>query len=105
MLARCAPADKFFDIVHTYFRTQDNWLYGSDVKTGILDTAKQFGFTEQSFDACLKNQALFDAISNVRDRGASFGVQATPTFFINGKKYEGALSLEEMDSAIEPLLK
>ena len=33
-----------------------------------------------------------------------FGVQATPTFFINGKKYEGALSLEELDKAITPLL-
>ena len=28
MVARCAPADKFFDIVHTYFRTQDKWLDG-----------------------------------------------------------------------------
>ena len=26
MLARCAPADQFFDIVHTFFRTQDKWL-------------------------------------------------------------------------------
>jgi protein-disulfide isomerase len=31
-------------------------------------------------------------------------VQATPTFFINGKKLEGALSLEELDKEIEPLL-
>ena len=37
----------------------------------------------------------------MRDRGAAFGVQATPTFFINGKKFEGALSLEELDKAID----
>ncbi len=104
MLARCAPADKFFDVVHTFFRTQDKWLYGSDVKAGIIDVASQFGFTEQSFEACVKNQALFEGINAVRDRGSAFGVQATPTFFINGKKYEGALSLDELDKAIEPLL-
>ncbi len=104
MVARCAPADKFFDIVHTFFRTQDKWLVGSDVKAGILDEAKQFGFTEQTLEACLKNQPLFDAINAVRDRAVSFGVQATPTFFINGKKYEGALSLDELDKAIQPLL-
>lgn len=104
MLARCAPADKFFDVVHTFFRTQDKWLYVNDVKAGILDVAKQFGFTEQSFDACIKNQALFEAVNAVQERGSGFGVKATPTFFINGKKYEGALSLEELDKAIEPLL-
>jgi protein-disulfide isomerase len=31
-------------------------------------------------------------------------VQATPTFFINGKKLEGALSLEQLDQEIAPLL-
>jgi protein-disulfide isomerase len=104
MVARCAPADKYFDIVHTYFRSQDKWLTSSNLKAAVLDIAKTFGFTQQSFDACVSNQALFDAISAVRDRGSSFGVQATPTFFINGKKFEGALSLESLDKAIEPLL-
>jgi protein-disulfide isomerase len=31
-------------------------------------------------------------------------VRATPTFFINGKKFEGALSLADLDREIEPLL-
>jgi protein-disulfide isomerase len=104
MVARCAPADKFFDVVHTYFRSQDKWLAGSDVKAGILAVAKGFGFTDQTFDACIANQALFKAINDVRDRGSKLGVEATPTFFINGKKYEGALSLDELDKAITPLL-
>jgi protein-disulfide isomerase len=104
MVARCAPADRFFDVIHAYFRSQDQWLMASDLKTAVLDIAKTFGFTQQSFDACVSNQALFEAINAVRDRGASFGVQATPTFFINGKKFEGALSLEELDGAIQPLL-
>jgi protein-disulfide isomerase len=104
MIARCAPADRFFDLVHTYLRSQDKWLIQGDVKAAMLDIAKGFGFTEQTFDACLANQALFKAISDVRDRGSAFGVQATPTFFINGKKVQGALTLEELDKEIEPLL-
>ena len=104
MVARCAPADKYFDVVHTYFRSQDKWLTATDLKAAILEIAKGFGFTDQSFDACVANQALFKALNDVRDRGAAFGVQATPTFFINGKKFEGALSLEELDKAIQPLL-
>jgi protein-disulfide isomerase len=104
MLARCAPADRYFDVVHAFFRSQDQWLSGGDLKANILAKAKDFGFTEQTFDACLANQALFTAINEVRDRGSAFGVQATPTFFINGRKYEGALTLEDLDKAIEPLL-
>lgn len=103
-VARCAPADKFFDVVHAYFRKQATWLSSNNLKASTLDIAKEFGFTEQSFDACLTNQALFKAIDEVKARGASFGVSATPTFFINGKKYQGSLTLEDLDKAIEPLL-
>jgi protein-disulfide isomerase len=104
MVARCAPADKFFDVVHTYFRSQDQWLVQGDVKAKILDIAKGFGFTPQSFDACLANQALFKAIDEVRARGAGFGVQGTPTFFINGKVLRGEATLEELGREIDPLL-
>lgn len=55
MVARCAPADRFFDVVHTYFASQDKWLSSSDLKAAILEQAKPFGFTEQSFDACVSN--------------------------------------------------
>lgn len=104
MVARCAPGDRFFDIVHAYLRQQDKWLVQGDVKAAILDIAKGFGFTQQTFDACLANQALFKAIDEVRARGAGFGVQGTPTFFVNGKVLRGALTLEELDKEIGPLL-
>lgn len=103
MVARCAPADKFFDVVGTYFDTQSTWLQQVS-KSTIYDVARDFGFTQQSFDACLSNQALFAGLEGVRNRGSGFGVQATPTFFINGKRVQGALSLEDLDQEIEPLL-
>jgi protein-disulfide isomerase len=41
----------------------------------------------------------------VKNRGQNdFGVNATPTFFINGKKYAGALSIEEMSAIIDGML-
>jgi protein-disulfide isomerase len=39
------------------------------------------------------------------ERGSTeFGVNATPTFFINGQKYAGALSVDEMSAIIDKLL-
>jgi protein-disulfide isomerase len=104
MVARCAPADRYFDVIHAYFRSQQQWLSAPDLKAAILEAAKPFGFTEQTFDACISNQELFAGMEAIKQRGTSFGVQATPTFFINGKKYEGALSIAQLDEAIQPLL-
>ena len=105
MLARCAPADRFFNILGLYFDTQDTWLASQDRYNALLDLAKQAGFSKESFDACLANQALFEGLDEVKNRGArKFGITGTPTFFINGVKAVGALSLENMESHIDPKL-
>ena len=68
--------------------------------------AKQAGFTEQSFNTCLANQQVLDGIESIRKRAVDkFKVQSTPTFFINGTQYPGALSAEEMTKLIDPYLK
>jgi protein-disulfide isomerase len=42
----------------------------------------------------------------VRTHGAEkLGVNSTPTFFINGKKVNGTLTIEEIDKQVQPLLK
>lgn len=104
MLARCAE-DKYFAMVDVLFKQQGNWAPVQDARTALLNIAKLAGFTQESFEACLTNQALLDDVRAVRARGAAdFGVDATPTFFINGKKYSGAMSIEQMSAIIDPLL-
>jgi protein-disulfide isomerase len=106
LLARCAPEDRYFTVVDAYFDHQERWMAAEDTKAAIFDIAKQLGFTQQSFDECISNQAIFTGLENEMKRGAAFGVQATPTFFINGQKAQtpGALSLEDLDKEIQPLL-
>ena len=71
----------------------------------LFEIAKQAGFTQESFDKCLTDQKLLDNITAGRTRAADvFGVNATPTFFINGKKLEARRRLEEFDKMLEPLL-
>ena len=68
--------------------------------------AKQAGFTQESFEACLKDQKVLEAIESVRTHGAEkLGVNSTPTFFINGKKVNGSLTMDELDKQLQPLLK
>lgn len=103
-VARCAPGDRYFDVIDLYFATQQEWSRASDLRQAILDKAIELGFTEESFDACLSNTALFEAFDANMTRAASFGVTGTPTFFVNGEKHVGALPLSEWDAIIEPLL-
>jgi protein-disulfide isomerase len=106
MLARCAGGDKTFALIETLFATQPEWAFkeGNPVPR-LFEIAKQAGFTQESFDKCLTDQKLLDAITATRTRGAeSFGVSATPTFFVNGKRLQGAPVMAEFEKAIEPLL-
>ena len=59
----------------------------------LLATAKQAGFTEKSFEACLANQKMLEGIEKVRQCAVEkFKVNSTPTFFINGGKCRRAPS-------------
>jgi protein-disulfide isomerase len=105
MLARCAGKDKYFPMVDTLFSQQRVWVVQKPLEP-MLTIAKQAGFTKDSFEACLANQKLLDEIQASRVRASDkFGVNSTPTFFINGKIYRGALSPEELDAQLAPYLK
>ena len=102
MLARCAPKDKFFPMVDMYFEQQDKWLQAP--RDELFKIAQLAGFTQESFDACLKNEEVAKGIISVRDQAEGFGVESIPTFFINGEKLKGETSIEEFRKIIDPLL-
>jgi protein-disulfide isomerase len=104
MLARCSK-DSYFPMVDVLFRQQGTWASAENARDALLQIAKLAGFTQQSFEACLTDQKLLDDIRAVRTRGEQeFEVDSTPTFFINGKRYKGALSIDEMSAIIDGML-
>jgi protein-disulfide isomerase len=105
MLARCKGNDKYYAMVELLFAQQKAWT-GSDKPTeALLSVVRQAGFTQESFEACLKNKSIYDGVNFVKERGAKvFGVDSTPTFFINGEKRSGSISIEDMDKILTPLL-
>jgi protein-disulfide isomerase len=108
VLARCAAKDdksKYYSMVDTLFRQQRTWAVEKPIPP-LMAIAKQAGFTEESFNACLTNQKAWDAMESVRKRAVDqFKVQSTPTFFINGTVYPGALSIEDMAKLIDAQVK
>jgi protein-disulfide isomerase len=108
MLARCTAdkdSTKYFAMVDTLFRQQRTWAVEKPLGP-LLAIAKQAGFTQQTFDGCLANQAVLDGIESMRQRAVSaFKVQSTPTFFINGTAYPGAIEIDEFAKLIDAQVK
>ena len=114
MLARCNPQDtqqmaapqQYFAMISMLFKQQRAWAAPADgnVRNALLQAVKLAGYSQQSFEACLTNQKLLDDVNAVTKRGADeFGVNSTPTFLINGKKYTGDISVESMSKLFDSL--
>jgi protein-disulfide isomerase len=105
MIARCAPEGQYFPLVSALFKSQMTWATADDVRAALLQVSKLAGFTQESFEACLTNQKLLDDVIKVREAGGiDFGVSSTPTFFINGQRYAGGMSVAEMSAIIDAAL-
>ncbi len=113
MLARYNPqkpeelgsALQYFPMISMLFKQQETWAAAQDGRAALMQMAKMAGYTQQSFEACLTNQKLLDDVNSVRERGAKdFGVNSTPTFLINGKRYSGDMTVETMSALIDSFL-
>ncbi|WP_455482277.1 DsbA family protein [Bartonella sp. B35(2025)] len=105
MLARCAPEDRYFPLIEVLFQKQHEWVWEQDALTPLKKIGLMAGFTDESFHACLKNQSILDEINASFKRGKELGITGTPTFFINGNKYEGIMTVESFFSVIDSFLK
>jgi protein-disulfide isomerase len=100
MLARCAGPERHYPMVGALFETQETWAV-EDGTEKLLQIAKQAGFTKEKFDQCIGDKALFEKIVETRTRGhETFGIESTPTFFVNGKRLTG----EQTVAAFEAML-
>jgi protein-disulfide isomerase len=62
--------------------------------------------SEQAVETCENDQALLNKLA--ADQRFALEVlkdDSTPTFFVNGGRFEGAMSFEELEDRIKPLLK
>lgn len=106
MLARCNGDDKALATIELLFANQDRWAFVDKPLDGLVEVLKPAGFTRDKIETCLKDQAKANALIKITEIGnKNFSIQGTPTFIIDGKIYGGALSKEELDAILKPLIK
>jgi len=102
MVARCAPTGKFYALVDTFFASQQQWALAKDYKAALARLALLGGMTKAQFDTCLADKTVEDKVLQSRLAATQqLNVSSTPTFFINGTKFDGAPELAAMDAALK----
>ncbi len=106
-LARCVPANQYYPMISVLYEQWDNWALptAKDPKGTLLRISKLAGLTQEKFNACLTNQKLVDDIFAERNKAEKdYGIEATPTFLINGQRYEGFMTADEFSSILDKTL-
>jgi protein-disulfide isomerase len=106
MLARCSGPEKRNAVVDLLFDQQKNWAFTDKPLEALANLLKQTGMTQAGFETCINDQSLYEKVDQERDNASQkFGIDATPTFFVNGHKVSGELTPDALDKLLQPMLK
>jgi protein-disulfide isomerase len=102
-LARCAGADKYFQVVHELMADQRTFV--GDPRTTLMRVGNAVGLNEQQVQACITDEASLKAADDRAEAARNAGVTTTPAFFVNGTQVitpggEGP-SMEDLSKAID----
>jgi len=107
LLARCigqGDSEKSLAAIVMLFKFQERLV--TDTKETLLYVGRQYGLSEQDVSACASDQAQLDKLSADQQYALKeLKVVSTPTFFLNGVKLQGAMSYEELEGRLKPLLR
>lgn len=106
LLARCAPADKYYDLVEVIFRNQDRWVKSEDPIKSLKQLGGLTGMDDAQMDTCLNNTEMENALlKRVTDAQAQYNVSATPTFVFNegAEKFSGSQTPEKFQTTVDQL--
>ena len=105
VIARCLPESRYFAFADLLFSKQAGWAFKEDALTPIKALAMQAGMNGEEFNKCIDNEELQKKILAVREDGQKKGVNATPSFFINGTLLKETPTLENFTKAMKPYLR
>ena len=100
LIARCAGPDKYFDVVHDIMASQKEWMAGVAPRTTLFRAAAAAGLSQEQTEACIRDKAAIEEMSNRIKAGIDAGVTGTPTFIVNGTKVADS-SLSGLSQAID----
>jgi protein-disulfide isomerase len=91
-----AKQNKFWEMHHIMFENQHR-LYPSD----LIEYANELGLDGDQFQDDATNDDLIEKVEADFESGVRSGVNGTPTFFINGEKYNDSWDEDTLESYLK----
>jgi protein-disulfide isomerase len=85
------------------FWEMHDWIYENQEMLDpevLPEWAEELGLDVKELAAGMKQRAVLKRIEEDRSSGLGSGVNGTPSFFINGKQYEGEADYDSMHEAL-----
>lgn len=102
VVARCAPPDTYFRVIAALFGDQANWGVMQDETQALERIRNIAGLTRQQADTCVNDTKLSDFVVAERFTAEKqYGVDQTPTFFVNGQKVAGERSYPDFEKVLQ----
>ncbi|OGV93637.1 hypothetical protein A3B57_02575 [Microgenomates group bacterium RIFCSPLOWO2_01_FULL_47_10] len=96
---------KFWEMHDLLFASQTKWAEIEDPTATFISYAAELGLDAAKFTADLTSQPVIDAVNANYSSGLKFGVDSTPSFFLNGTKMTNPGSYEAFKQLVEDKLK
>lgn len=94
---------KFWEMHDKLFETQGEWQGLTNPNDFFGNLAKELGLDEKKIKEAIVNNKFSDIIQADLNDGNSYGLNATPTFYLNGKKLELA-NYTELETKVKKAL-
>lgn len=103
--AYCAgDQGKFWEFHDMLFTNQTGENVGDFSKENLIRYAEALGMNTQDFESCINSEKYKAKVEQDAKQAGADGVNATPTFLINGVKMEGAQPFSILKELIEKAL-
>lgn len=102
MLLHCDSNVDKYSLAKLLYDRQDSWLSASSYAEGLANLAEIIGISRGKYQQCLFDKELESKLlSNQLMPAKNLKINATPTIFINGKRYKGSTSFYRISEVID----
>lgn len=98
ILARCAGPDRYFDVIADLMQSQQAVIAAPYAQLAAIGARHGVDATE--FEACINDEAAFEAMNARVEAALSAGVNSTPSFFVDGRAVPSGETLAALEAAI-----
>lgn len=95
---------KFWEMTTRLYQIQGEWENSTTPMDTFLKIAGELGLDQAKFEQTVSARQHADIINTDKSDALSLGVNATPTLFINGSKFNGSPSKAALQQTIDNLL-